>query len=319
MYISRRPWLAFGFVAVPLAYMQDLEGVVVLGLGIAALFDFYLTVRIEDILLKCLYIISWAVAVVAVVLVCDSINLKDNIFSKKDDILGKVDSTTIALLCTARAISLVASLLQTTRRRSPKIIRLLAYTLLIYLVQFQVIIHVNELAKLYRYYDNMHITTVKNCTSTSDTTGFVFNTSPFDIQCPTRVWKHIRVNMIFATQVYVLFTLSTDVWHNNGHMPKHMYQTVALAIVECIAVSAAASIQFDQIEGSEKLSLASTVLLLVAFCAYLARSVVSTTPHDAEYNDRAGQDSAAAADKAGALLRNPRARRPKLKDLRLRL
>jgi len=119
------------------------------------------------------------------------------------------------------------------------------------------------------------------CDQPSNTTsGIIFPQTVDYKECPHKLWEHIRLNVLFVTQVYTLFTLTTTlrdsmrsvgdgapavvrgttgVVHGGGHMAL-AFATVA----ECFLLSAAAVVQFDVIEDCYKVTTPVVALMCLA-------------------------------------------------------
>ena len=118
----------------------------------------------------------------------------------------------------------------------------------------------------------------KHCNQPSNTTttatGIIFPQTVDYKECPGKVWEHIRLNLLFVTQVYTLFTLTTTL-HDSLRQVKpdrggHM--TLAFATVaECFLLSAAAVVQFDVIEDCYKVTTLVVVLMCLAVGCLLYR------------------------------------------------
>jgi len=267
MRLERWAWVLFAIVAIPLAVNSDMTGIVHVALPLALIADTILVLWRHTPLAAAAGAVSNALAAAALVLCLTG--------DKLEPFVRRVDGTTVALLISSRGLNLAATLYRISHSPEATVIRTYAYTLLMFIVQLLVIVHLHELSKLLDRYKTVWATTREVCHLPSNSTskGFIFSESPFVSTCPTRLWKHVRMNLLFSSQLYVLYTITTDLWADQD---KHysIYMMGGLATLECVAISAAVGLQFDVIEGCETLELGVAVLLLVAVMAYVVRQLV---------------------------------------------
>lgn len=283
MRIYRWPWVVFALIALPFAMENDVEGIARAAISTAIAADLVLVLYLDRGWLRVLNVASIALTCTALAL-CLSNYDSDN---KTKSVISYVDNTTVALLVASRVVSVSTRLYKVSESRAPTVIRVFAYTLTMGMVQILAIVHLHELAKLLHVPYTMHETTTKPCVvsnSTNTTGGYIFNESPFVPTCPTRVWEHIRMNALFASQIYVMYTITTDIWdHTDLSEHRSIYIISSLALLECVTLSAAVSIQFDTIAGAELLTWAVTVPALIAIVTYIVRMAIchntSSTAH----------------------------------------
>ena len=257
--------MLFAVIAVPLAIAGDLEGIVHSALPLALAADTLISVLtrpgpVAGLLVGC----NLLVAIAAIRCAQDV---------DTEPYVRRVDSAVVALLMSSRTLVFMCTLYLLSLSRHANVVRTYAYSTSMYVVQMLGLVHVRELALLLDTY-TVDATTRTPCVlPVSNSTGFLFADSPFVATCPTRVWEHVRINVLFAAQLYVLYTLTTDMYYDTagtGH-PGMAYAVGVLAVIECTAVSAAAATQFDLIAGCHELSTSVGVLLLVAVLSHVVR------------------------------------------------
>ena len=271
MRIGRWPLVLFTAIAVPLSVYGDPEGVVGVAVPLAIMVDMYICATRYPMRVACVYVVSNALVVIALV---------RSLTSEIDPFVRRFDETTVALLVSSRALAYVCTVYWITRSNHATVVRTYAYCTLMLIVQLLGIMHVRELAKLLATYTLDDTTRAKCVIPDSDAvTGFLFADSPFVSTCPTRVWEHIRVNSLFASQLYVLYTLTTDLGYNAPRRPGSAgYAVGMLALLECTALAIAVGVQFDIIAGCHLVSWGVGALLLSAAVAYTVRRLY--TPPD---------------------------------------
>lgn len=269
MRLERWAWVLFAVVAIPLAVNSDMPGIVHVALPLALVADTGLVMLRHEPLAAAAGVVSNLLAAAALVLCLTG----DDV----EPLVRRVDSTTVALLIFSRGVNLVGMLYRTSHSTEATVIRTFAYALLMFIVQVLLIVHVHELAKLLDSYTSVAATTRAVCKLPTNSTskGFIFSESPFITTCPTRVWEHARMNMLFASQMYVLYTITTDLWVDHDKYKHYsIYLLGGLATLECLALSAAVGLQFDVIEGCDTIGWGVGILLLVAVVAYVVRQIV---------------------------------------------
>jgi len=85
-----------------------------------------------------------------------------------------------------------------------------------------------------------------NCSGTGTSSGIILDDAMDYAKCPRELWKQIRLDVLLATQVFMIYTLTTRMRHENRQ--DHNAFLIACAVIECIAFSAAAVVQFDNID-----------------------------------------------------------------------
>lgn len=145
--------------------------------------------------------------------------------------------------------------------------------------------------------------TLANSTHQSNTTlcgkkteGIIFNVNTNYSMCPDRLWKIMRINLLFATQVYTLYMLTTATHVNLVHTDNGTVTSSAnkdedetnksrpfviglAAIVECVALTAAVATHFDVIRDCHIVTTNDMVLILISLLAHKAR-VLYIMPKD---------------------------------------
>lgn len=321
MYIRRWPWITFAFLAF-VAACVDTKGaeitIIYPAVIVAGLLDIVIVLKWNQGMARIAYAAAWGLSIAAYALSLGRAGSGG--VTRLDDVVIEVNDVVLGLLVAGRFFAVAGRLAVAVDAQSPKVVRVIAYSLGIFIVQVLAAIHVRELSKLLDHYGSLQETTTAPCilsNSTNSTNGFIFATSPFEITCPTRVWSHIRINLLFASQIYALYTITTDVWKDANS--KTVFQEAVLALVECLALSAAVSIQFDTLPGAQKLSIASCVLAYVAIAAYISRVAIEQN-HDNVKQDEwwpvlLGRQPSRVVE---SLLNRNTYRRP-LKDVRLML
>jgi hypothetical protein len=90
------------------------------------------------------------------------------------------------------------------------------------------------------------VNTSHNCSDTSTSGGIILGGALDYTKCPRELWKQIRLDFLLTTQVFMLYTLTTRMRHEQ--MQDHNALLIATAVIECIAFTAAAVVQFDNID-----------------------------------------------------------------------
>ena len=85
-----------------------------------------------------------------------------------------------------------------------------------------------------------------NCSGTGTSGRIILDDAMDYAKCPRELWKQIRLDVLLATQVFMIYTLTTRMRHENRQ--DHNALLIACAVIECIAFSAAAVVQFDNID-----------------------------------------------------------------------
>lgn len=276
MHILRWPWIASAFIGLGLINSNlALSKIAICTLSVAALIDFFYIVerfrRSKSRKVTALFLCNLILNCIAAGLCLRWSN---------EHPLKRFDSQIVIILLVGRAFSFVGQILVAVRIRTHLIIRALAYFVGMLIVQILSIVHLNELKKLLNVYSSMYETTHTKCElpdPATETGGFIFSESPFVSTCPTRLWEQIRYNLLFASQIFVLYSITTSIWECNDD--KFVVNSVAV-VVECLLLSASVSMQFDKIPGSEELSFSSLVLLYIALAIYIARHMKFTERND---------------------------------------
>jgi len=275
--------MLFAIVAVPLAIGSDLEGIVHIAVPVALVADTLISLRTRSGPVAGVFVGCNLLVVIAAVRV-----IRDEVVPY----IRRVDGTVIALLLSSRTLAFIVTLYLISLSRHATVVRTYAYCTFMYIVQILGIMHVRELVSLLDTYTVDETTRTLCVVPDTNSTGILFADSPFVATCPTRVWEHIRINVLFASQLYVLYTLTTDLHYDITTDREHRSMAYAisfLAVIECTAVCAAAAIQFDIIAGCHELSWGIGALVLLAALSYMVRRLYcgnsqSGDPRSRNYN-----------------------------------
>jgi len=273
MRLGRWPWVLFAVIAVPLAARNDLEGILYAAVPLAIVVDSVLAVCCRSRTVACLFIVSNAIAGAAVVRLA--------VDEDVSPLIRGVDGTTVALLISSRTLAFLCTLRVISKSRHATVVRTYAYSTLMYIIQVLMVLHLRELVRMLDTYSIDETTRIPCVAPSTNTSGFIFPEDPDYRTCPTRVWEHARVNLIFASQVYVLYTLSTDLEYDledaaSGDGRSGVYVLGGLAILEATALCAAVAIQFDVIAGCSTLSWGVGILLIVSALTHAVRRLAHT-------------------------------------------
>jgi hypothetical protein len=269
MRIGRWPLVVFTAIAVPLAVYGEPEGVVGVALPLAIVVDMYICATRYPVRVAGVYVVSNALVVIALV---------RSLTSDIDPFVRRFDETALALLVSSRTLAYVCTVYRIAQSTHATVVRTYAYCTMMLIVQLLGILHVRELAKLLATF-TLDDTTRAACVipDGDGAAGFLFADSPFVSTCPTRVWEHIRVNSLFASQLYVLYTLTTDLGYNaHRRHPSSGYAIGMLALLECTTLAIAVGVQFDIIAGCHQVSWGVGSLLVSAAVAYAVRRLYTT-------------------------------------------
>ena len=131
-----------------------------------------------------------------------------------------------------------------------------------------------ELSEVLKTKSLLETTLIKtqNCTATEVyTDAIIFNTNTNYENCPSEIWMLIRINFIFATQAYILYTLTTAIYTDFKMNPSSPFVIGLAALVECVTALAAVVGQFDIIYNCYNITTSTCVLLNIALVSYLVR------------------------------------------------
>ena len=191
--------------------------------------------------------------------------------------LDKVEEEhTIALFI---AVTLLAAsrLYTLSHEHSSTVFRAFAYVVGMGISGVLAVLHLQELVYLTSdtdgpQYSVANTTTMKCIQPKNHSKGFLFDATGYSDTCPTRVWEHVRLNVLFACQLYVLITLTTGLQQDKaGAASTDSYWCGVLAILECIALSIAAAIQFDVIADCNQVGYGVASLVCVSQTLYIIR------------------------------------------------
>lgn len=172
-----------------------------------------------------------------------------------------------ALLASAGALAIVKDELY-RHTKDTHAVRVLVYRLTTSISSVVGILYARELVRLMEEDNTLtpHLTTTRSNCTTVASQGFLFDDSPFDTQCPVRLWEHIRINTMLGVQLYVMYTLTTSM-HDTLKDSKNKYAVGALVVTECLLWTLASALQFDTIENCHQVTLTTVVCLtLAAIC-----------------------------------------------------
>jgi len=268
MRLGRWPWVLFAVIAVPLATRNDLEGILYVAVPLAIVTDSMLAVHRHSRAVACTYIVSNAVAMAAVV----QLAANDDV----SPLIRGVDGTTVALLISSRTLAFLCTFYVISRSHHSTAVRTFAYCTFMYVVQVLAVLHLRELTRVLDLYSVDETTRVPCVEPTTNSSGFIFPEQPYFKTCPTRVWEHARVNLLFASQLYVLYTLTTDLNYDfeittSEAGRSDVYVLGGLAVLETFALCVAVSMQFDVIAGCNTLSWDVGFLLIVSALTHAVR------------------------------------------------
>ena len=117
------------------------------------------------------------------------------------------------------------------------------------------------------------VNTSHNCSDTSTSGGIILGDALDYAKCPRELWKQIRLDFLLITQVFMLYSLTTRMRHEQRR--DHNALLIATAVIECIAFTAAAVVQFDNIDEVYTLHRSAMWLTLLGGMLSLAPAVVS--------------------------------------------
>lgn len=266
MRIGRWPLVLFVAVAVPLSVSGDLDGIVGVALLLAIVADTYISVSYYPPGVAGVYFVSNGLLGIAAVR-C--------LVGSLDPFVRRFDDTGVALVLGSRTLAFMCTFYWLSSSTHATVVRTYAYCTLMYVAQILAILQLRQLVALLATWATVEETTRAPCVvhDSPGATGYLFAQSPFVATCPTRVWEHIRINSLFVSQVYVLYTLTTDMAYDAAG--SSAYAVGMLAALECIALSIAVGVQFDVIAGCHTVSWGVGALLLVTAVAHAVRRMYS--------------------------------------------
>lgn len=151
------------------------------------------------------------------------------------------------------------------RDKDAHAVRTLVYTATTAIAAAVGMLYARELVRLMEEDSTLtlHLTTVRrNCTDVT-ASGFLFDDTPFSPQCPTRLWEHIRINLMLGVQLYVTYTLTTSM-QDSIKVSNNKYTVGVLSVTECLLWTLASALQFDTIEDCHELTTSTVVCLTLA-------------------------------------------------------
>ena len=267
--------MLFAVIAIPLATRSDLEGILYVAVPLAIVADSLLAVYHHSRGVACMFIVSNAVAMAAVT--------RLTTYNVASPLIRGVDSTTVALLIFSRTLAFLCTFYVISKSRDATVVRTYAYSAFMFMVQLLALLHLYELAALLDRYTIDETTRVPCVAPATNSTGFIFPEAPYFKTCPTSVWEHVRVNMLFASQLYVLYTLTTDLQYDlgcaaHGDTRSGTYVLGGLAVLETVTLCTAVVIQFDVIDGCSTLSWGVGGLLLASALTHTVRRLACIRP-----------------------------------------
>jgi hypothetical protein len=305
MRLGRWPWALFAVVSVPLAAKSDIEGILYVALPLAALADVSVPYRCRTRRVLAAFILANALGVIAAI--------RPMIQAGRSHIIAFADDTFLGFVLTSRTLSFITTMLLVSRSSDATVIRTYVYVVLMFVAQVLAVLQLEELGGLVRVYGSVDATTRAPCAGNSTSVaGYVFPDKPFTASCPTQYWEEVRTNFLFASQLYALYTLTTDLPYDFSHdnteyARSRVYVLGSLAVVECIAACAAVAVQFDTIAGCAQLSWGVGALVLVAVVGHVLRRATGSLQHHSPCEDllRGRREARGAVVGAGNLfLRN---------------
>jgi hypothetical protein len=267
----------FVVISVPLAAKSDIEGILYVALPLAALADMLVSYYSRTPRVSALFILANLMGVIAAI--------RPMLLGSRSHIIAFADDTFLSLLLTSRSLSFGTTMLLVSRSSNATVIRTYMYTVLMFVAQVLAVLQLEELAGLVHVYDSVGATTRAPCAGNSTSVaGYVFPDKPFTASCPTQYWEEVRTNFLFASQLYVLYTLTTDLPYdfsndNTESARWRVYVLGSLAVIECVALSTAVAVQFDAIPGCDQLSWGVGAMLLVAALIHVLRRAIGSLRH----------------------------------------
>jgi len=255
------PWVIFIVVATPLAVYGELDGIVSWLVPISIVTGRGLAIYGST---------DWRTQVIGIVAAYLAIHAT----SRWSGSLQDVDTTTIALLLASCCMYLLDAFTALWKWREATVLRAYAYTIGMFISSILSTLHVRQLSHLAALMPISNTTTTPCTLSADHSSGFLFAAKDYVDTCPTAVWDDVRLNALFATQIYVLYTLTTGLKRDYDECTPYGYIPGTLSVVECMSLSAAAAVQFDLIPGCNVLNWGVAVLLLVSQAMYILRRCI---------------------------------------------
>ena len=271
---GRWSYILFAMIATPLAVYDDLEGIILIAGTIAGSFDLVLTFYHFRGLSRIFLMLCGVGFLLAIRLFEQDSDTYPSVARVDQDIAGIV--IVLSVLRFGFAVNCAA------RQRQSTVIRTYVYLVFTCIVQVLGVIQVQEIARLvapplnYTLANTTGMTCVVNTTSVSP---ILFDDNMYTDTCPTRVWEHLRMNVLFMSQLYACYVLSTELQHDVDHYRNHdiargeSYTLGTLALLECTVVGTAAAIQFDRIEESHVMSEGVGIMIALAILLHIVRRV----------------------------------------------
>ncbi len=274
MRLSRWPCALFTVITVPLAVNGDIEGILYVAVPIAVLADIKMSFSSRSRHVQTAYLLANGLALL--------VAIRPLLLATRSHILLFADDTFLYVSIASRTLSFVTTMLLVSKSSDATVIRTYIYVILMFITQVMAVLQLGELSDLVRVYNSVDATTRALCVEdSSSVTGFIFPDKPFSTTCPTRYWEEVRTNFLFVSQLYALYTLTTDLPYdflhtNTEYGRSRVYVLGSLAVIECTAVCVAVAVQFDTIEGCAQLSWGVGTLVLVAAVVHVLRRVVGS-------------------------------------------
>ena len=111
-----------------------------------------------------------------------------------------------------------------------------------------------------------------NATTCGESTeGIIFDVNTNYSKCPDKLWQLLRINLLFGTQLYTLYILSTAVHINLKEEHEHPFVVGTAAVTECVALTAAIAGQFDVIHNCHIITWTTFSLILISLISKKVR------------------------------------------------
>jgi hypothetical protein len=185
--------------------------------------------------------------------------------------IGSITDWSTACLVTATTLRMVSRVVAVAHSEDARVqanaIRIVAYTVVMGVATAVTVVLGNSLVAVRVKYGTLRNSTVAECV-THKRPGLLFSDDVSYNTCPTRLWKDIRLNWLFATQLYTLYTITTtlrDVLREQREHRKgrHVLTIGTLTVLQCILLSTAVVVQFDVIEACDEIQYGTVVVLWI--------------------------------------------------------
>jgi len=121
------------------------------------------------------------------------------------------------------------------------------------------------------------VSTSPSCSSSQESGNIILSDSVEYAICPRELWKQIRLEAILTTQVFMLYSLTTRMRHEQVGQHKALW--IVAAAAECILFSAAVIVQFDNIDTVYTVNRSAVWLALAGGILSLMPSFVRSCAH----------------------------------------